>query len=424
MGKSKKTTETQQTTTPAARPELQFALGQNRELFNTLSNRGPAPFSTVTPFSAESEAAFDLTTQRALAGNPAVQAGQDAVTDIAGEGFLGSASPFISEIAGGEAANPFLSSVAEGGIDNAFVSGLAEGEANPFISNLASGKAANPAAAYFEPTARGDFLDFGSNPAFQQGLETINENVGSIFERAGRTGSGQNQSAVASGAADLAGNIFNQERANQLAASQALANINQQGASNALNAQGLIGSQGMAAADLLNRDQFNRALTSAGLANQDVGNALNAAGVLGSDAGARLSAAGLSPEFGLSDFRNLEALRSVGAAKEGKAGEEIADQLYRFNFPFENQIQATQLLNAGTGGLGPLLGGTTERDTVETQNPGILNSVLGGLLTAGSLAAGGPAAGAAGAAGAGGAGALFPFFSGFGGAPPPTGGPI
>lgn len=299
MGASRTTTtqDSTSTSTPTAAPEIQFGLDQNRNLFNTLQGRTFPDFSTVAQFSDPTQAGLNATIDRGLAGSPVNEAAQGAITDIASNGIFG-----------------------PGGVPT------------------------NAAAEFFLPTARGDFLDFGSNPAFLRGVENINDTVGSIFERAGRTGSGANQSAVSRGVGDFAAGIFNNERSNQLNASSALANIFQGDINNqAVNTQG------------------------------------------------QLSAAGLAPGLAATDFADLQAVLGAGNAFDNQNQRLIDDQINRFNFPFDNAIQAQQLLNAGVGGLGPLLGGTNtgSSTSVQEQSGGLLNSILGGALTAGSLFAGG-----------------------------------
>ena len=320
--KSKKTTESTQTTTPTARPELQFALDQNRSLFDLLQGRTAPDFSTVAGFTPYQQQGIDLTAQRALEGSPLVGAAQNATQGIAENGFL-------------------------------------TGGAGDYIGNIASGGAPNAAAQYLLPTAQGQFLDFQSNPYFQQGASAINDSVGSIFERSGRTGSGANQSSVARGIGDFGAGIYNQERANQLNASNSLA----------------------------------------GIYNQDVQNAFGAAGVLGQNANTRLGAAGLAPHLANQDYIDLQNLLTVGGQQQGQNQAQIQDQLYKYNFPYENAIQSQLLLNSGVGGLGPLLGSTQTGKSTETSSGGLLSSILGGLLTAGSLFA--PGAGGAGGGGGG-----------------------
>lgn len=327
MSKSTKTTNSTQTTTPAASPDLRFALDQNRELFNSLQGREAFPGQTYADFSPETTQALDLISQRALNGSPLTGAAQGAAQGIAQNGFL-------------------------------------TGDVGNYISNMASGGGANAAAQYFLPTAQGNYLDFANNPYFQTGASAINDSVGSIFERAGRTGSGANQSSVAKGIGEFGAGVYNQERSNQLNASQALANIY----------------------------------------NQDTQNAYGAAGLLGQNANAQLSAASLAPQLAGMDYADLQALASVGAQKEGQTQKGIDEALWRYNFPYENQIQAQNLLNSGVGGLGPLLGGTTTGQQTETSSPGLFNSIMGGLLTAGSLAAGMPGLGGMAGGGSGGGG--------------------
>lgn len=312
MGASRRTTtqDATETSTPTAAPEIQFGLDQNRALFDQLGTRTFPDFSTVAPFSPQTQAGLDLTTLRGLLGSPVNAAGQGAVTDIATNGIFGP-----------------------------------------------GGAPTNAAAEFFLPTARGDFLDFSNNPAFLQGVEALNESVGSIFERQGRTGSGANQSSLARGAGALGAGIFNQERSNQLNAAQALGNLFQ----------------------------------------GDINNQI-------SSATGRLNAAGLAPGSAQTDFTDLQALLGAGGAFDTQNQRLINEQINRFNFPFDNAIQAQQLLHQGAAGLGPLLGGTTTGNstTEERTSPGLLNSILGGISAGAGLLS--PFLGGGGASGAGASG--------------------
>lgn len=297
MGASKQTetSESTSTTTPAASPQAEFALRQNRNLFNQLQNRTFPEFSTVAEFSPTTQAALDQTAARARAGSAVNAAGKSAVANIATNGAFG-----------------------PGGVP------------------------ANAAAQFFLPTARGDFLDFSNNPFFQKGVGAVSDSVGSIFERAGRTGSGANQSSVARGIGDLAAGVFNEERAKQLSAAQQLGSLFQ--------------------GDIAN--QFNNAST-------------------------RLQAAGQAPALAATDFADLNALVGVGQTIDNKTQQNIDEQVARFNFPFDNAIAANQALNGGIIGLGPLLGNTTNSsgENVSTSSPGLLNTILGAIATGGSIIA-------------------------------------
>jgi len=310
MGAGTKKTTTQNqtaTNTPAAAADIQFGIDQGRNLFNTLGGRTFPDFSTVAGFSPTTQQGLDLTALRGLTGSPVNAAGQGAVTDIAGGGAFG-----------------------PGGVPT------------------------NAAAEFFLPTARGDFLDFSNNPFFREGVDTINDSVGSVFERAGRTSSGANQSSLGRAVGSFGAGIFNQERSNQLNAAQALGNIFQ--------------------GDINN--QF-------------------------SNTASRLNAASLAPGSAGTDFQDLQALLGAGGAFDAKNQQLIDEQTNRFNFPFDNAIQNSQLLNQNVGGLGPLLGGTQTGDstTVEKTSGGLLNQILGAALTAAAAFGTGGASLAAGGAG-------------------------
>ncbi len=372
--KQKKTTTSTQTTTPTARPELQYALDQNRSLFELLQGREAAPFQTYAGFAPETVQGLDLTAARALAGSPVVGAARGAVGGIAANGPFGAAAPSVYGIASGASGNPYIDAFGTPGAGAGALGTIAAGVDNPAIG-------------FLQRTAAGDFLDFSNNPYFQRGVGAINDSVGSIFERAGRTGSGANQSSVARGVGDLAAGVYNQERGNQLAAQQALGNLYQSGLNTRLSAAGALAG-----------DELARLSNQATLSNADIANQLSAAGLLNAGAGTQLSAAGLAPQLANQDYIDLQNLLNVGAQRQQQEQAQIADQLYRYNFPYENAIQATNLLNIGSASLGPLLGSTTSGKSTETTSGGLGGAILGGLLTAGSLFAGG---------GAGGLGGLF-----------------
>ena len=272
-----------------------------------------------------------------------------------------------------EAGSPLLGQ-AQGAVGD-IASGGVLGGARGYIGDMAAGNVRNEAAQFLTDTASGNFLTgLTENPAYVQGLADLNESVGSIFEGSGRTGSGANQAAVGRGAANLYAGIFNQERANQLNAASSLANI------------------------------------YAGDRNA----ALNAGSLLDADARTRLGAAGMAPGLAQADYMDAQALLGVGQARDAQAQRELDERIWRENFPYENAIRANDILSRNTMGLGALMGGTQTGETEETMNPGVLNSILGGVLTAGSLAAGGGAgAGVSGLAG---------IFGGGGGPSAPAGG--
>lgn len=334
--KTKTRTRSTETTRPTAFPQLDFALNQSRSLFDLLNSRTFPEFQTVAQFDPATVQGLDLTQQRALAGSPVVDAAQAATTGIAGNGFLGPAGDFIRSLAGGGAPNA--------------------------------------AAQFLLPTAQGQFLDFQNNPFFQNGVSAINDSVGSVFERAGRTGSGANQASLARGVGEFGANVFQNERANQLGAANSLA----------------------------------------GIFNQDVQNSFGAANLLGQNAATQLDASRLAPTLANQDFIDLQNLLNVGSARQNQEQINIQDALARFNFPFDNAIQAQNQLNTSAALLGPLLGGTRMSDSTQTQSSGIGSQILGGLLTAGSLLGTGGLGGIFGAAGgaAGGAASGGGFTSG------------
>ena len=185
-----------------------------------------------------------------------------------------------------------------------------------------------------QATARGDFLDPASNPFLQRTFDTaadaVSNRINSQFELAGRTASPANQSVLTRDLGNLANSIFGQnfqqERNRQLAAQQ------------------LLGQQ-------------------------------------------QLSAAGLSPTIANQAFSDAAQLGASGAQQQQQEQRNIADRLFRFNFPFENLIQATGLFNQNIAGLAPFFPqtGTAEGTQTQTTRSSPLSTALGLGLVGSSI---------------------------------------
>ena len=251
------------------------------------------------------------------------------------------------------------------------------------VSDIAGGLP-NQGINLLNPIAQG-----GANPfleqTFNQAADVVSDRVNSQFAGSGRTGSVANQQVLQRGLNDLATNIFGgafeNEQNRRLAAAQGIGSLENQGRSLQLGAAGL--------APTLNRERF------------------------------------FAPaQLGL-----------IGGQQEALQERIIQDQIDRFNFPFENQRQATfDLTNlisqlapsftrstqAGQTSFGGQSGGQSAQSRADisellnrnttattTQKRPLLDTLLGvGLLGAGLFGGGGGGLGGAGSGllGAGAAG--------------------
>ncbi len=183
------------------------------------------------------------------------------------------------------------------------------------------------------PTARGDYLYGGDgfNAAYDAASRKIIPQVDSAFERSGRTGSGLAQTAKTQALADAFAGQYGQERQNQLAAGQ----MGQEGTKTFLDSASK------------ERDNQIRSMLFA-------------------------------PQMASLDYQDISKLAEVGAQKESFSQENLADQIARYDYSqnsdinnlmrYMNLVQgnyggsstgsSTSDLSGGGGGGGNFLGST------------------------------------------------------------------
>ncbi len=167
------------------------------------------------------------------------------------------------------------------------LAGLGAGEARAAAGNPLIGQAqgavsgamdfANPATDLLTQTARGDFLN-ANNPHLAAALQPAIDRVQGMYSRAGRLGSGANLGAVTQAIAPVYAQQFDRERGRQMQAQQMLG-------------------------DLANQQQRTR-----------------------------MAAATMAPAMAAADYDDINRLVGYGAAREGKAGEALRDQMARHDF--------------------------------------------------------------------------------------------
>ena len=220
------------------------------------------------------------------------------------------------------------------------LAGLGAGEARAAAGNPLIGQAqgavggamdfTNPAAAYLQETARGDFLN-ANNPYLEDALRPAINQVQSQFSRAGRLGSGANVGAMTEALAPVYAQNYDRERGRQM------------------QAQKMLG-------DLSNQQQRTR-----------------------------MAAAAMAPGTASADYDDINRLLGFGAAREGKAGEALRDQMARHDF-LQNEA-AQRLAEYAAITKGGTVGSTGTTQTPYFSNPTqqAVGNVLG-LAGAGKMA--------------------------------------
>ena len=234
------------------------------------------------------------------------------------------------------------------------------------MGNFATGNySADPSNAYYEQTARGDFLN--SNPYLDEALnaatDPVKQQINSQFSMGGRYGSGSHAGSMA---------------------------------------KQLGGIRTQAYADNYARERQNQMAAYGGLSDNfdaRTGTMMDASKFLPVGQGM------LDQSF----LSRLNALSGVGGAVEGKAGEYLTDATNRFDFaqnePWNRVSRYASLINPGAG-----LGGT---QTTTLPGGSKISGALGGGLSGAMLGSMIPGIGG-GAAGATGLAALGPAGIGLG----------
>ena len=214
------------------------------------------------------------------------------------------------------------------------LAGLGAGEARAAAGNPLIGQAqgavsgamdfANPATDLLTQTARGDFLN-ANNPPLAAALQPAIDRVQGMYSRAGRLGSGANLGAVTQAIAPVYAQQFDRERGRQMQAQQMLG-------------------------DLANQQQRTR-----------------------------MAAATMAPAMAAADYDDINRLVGYGAAREGKAGEALRDQMARHDFL---QNEAAQRLAE----YAALTRGGTIGSTGTTQTPYFSNPTQQGIANVADMA--------------------------------------
>jgi hypothetical protein len=342
----------------ASQPYLTDAMRQAQQL----AGRGVGGMpSTVAGFDPATQAGLGMIENRAGQPDPLAGQAQNAVG-----GLLGAVNPgagYVDQVATGQ--TPLGSTQGRGIFD-----AVARGQGiNPNLDPIAAGGLDTLGA-----TARGDYLN--SNPnldrAFDAGARKITDAVSSRFFGQGG-GSGYQQRILQEGLGDLAAQTYmpayENERGRQMQASGLLPQLQQQDIATRLGAGGLL----------------------EGVAGQDVATRMGAADLSGNLQGrnAATTATGVGLLPGLRDYQNAGAqdLLTVGATRENLQNEQLADQMMRYQQPWNDLMNYSGVLS-GFGGLG---GTQTSTGPKQRTNP-----FLGAAAGAAGLAPLGPWGAAAG----------------------------
>lgn len=322
------------------------------------------PDSTVTPFSPQTEEALRRTENAALDGSQMVTDAQGAVGNAASGQWVGS-SP----------ANQFFN----GSLNfNNLATGLAQTNAN----NLQG--ASNPARQMLEATARGDYvgannphltgaIEAATRPMVDQWRNDVAPAIDGGFSRGGRLGSGAYANArnraedtlgrnLAETASTIGYNDYARERGNQLSAQQNIGAFAQQDTQNALAAQ-------QALASVSSAEESQRQAAAGAL---DTG--------YGRDRAQQLQGVSAVPAMREMDFYDSSKLAGVGAARESLAQAQLGDQMTRFNFDQNKEMDKIgKYLSIVGGGYGSE--GTSVQPTF--YNPA--SNFLGGAMAGAAI---------------------------------------
>lgn len=282
---------------------------------------------------------------------------------------------------------------------------------NPVLQQLAQqGAGPNGGADYLTAAARGDYLT-DQNPYTQQVIQNAQalgrSPVDAQFAGMGRYGSGSHVAAIADSANRISTQAlmqdYQQERQLQQGAAGQLANYGlgsaqlQGQSAQALN-QGNLANAGL---------QLQGAGALQGAATQDAALRQSAALQMinqgNSDAALRLQAAGMLPTLDNAQINRLNASLQAGQLSDQYQQSLLDDQVNRWNFDQNIDLQKLQNYMALIGGQQY---GSTSQTTTPTTGSRALLTGLGGAATGamlGSMLAGsgGAAAGAGGAAATG-----------------------
>ena len=413
---------------PTLLPYLTTGLDKAKSLFLTGAQPTYFPGQTyVSPSAASSDA---LAQQEALARqqNPLLQQAQQAF--LGGLTTQSQATPLYQNIYGAASTQPgagVYQQAAQGGMQVAGQQQLQNlyGQAGmqpgqQVFGQAAQGQFGNMATGQLANIAGGGFLN--SNPYQQQMMqaatrplqqafsEQVLPGISSLYSKSGRLGSGSMERALGSAtesygralgdvSSNLAGSQYQAERQLQQSALGQLAGVSAQdiatrlsGASSLEQAQrAAIGQQAGIAGQLagLSAQDIQTRLAGAsglqGAQSAALGTQLQAASGVGStqaaDLSRQLQASLSAPSIYGQQFLPSQALAQVGAQKEAISGQELQDQMARFQFG--QQLPYQQLQGYLSSVYGSPMGGygTQTQQTPVYQNKGA--GALGGALAGG-----------------------------------------
>lgn len=376
------------------------------------------PFSTVTAYSPETEAALNMTQQLATQGVPGVSdayglLGQTLTGSYLGAPGMSFGGP-LSQIGTGAylGLDPDLQQIMQGSmlgqptsamgrkLENigrgAYTQNIPYGET---IGALAAGGQPSGITGELERTIAGDYLHGG--PGFQAALgaaeRQIMPRVQSAFGRGGRSGSGLAQAAVGQQLGDVFAGQYGQERARQMQAMGMLGAQEQANLDRQLRAAGLGGQMtqaerarqmqalGMMEQRAAGREaqQLQALLGGGQLTQAERARQLQAlglqTGLYGDERSRQMQALGMAPTFQSMAYQPAQALRGVGATREAKAQEELADQIARWEREQYGGQMALDQYIARIQGMAPYAG--TMGTTISPMYRNPLAGALGGGLT-------------------------------------------
>jgi hypothetical protein len=282
------------------------------------------PQSTVTPFSADTEAALRGTRKRAYEGSPLARSAQGEIQKTLRGGYFDGPR----------------------GIDEGkrgALSSLGETLAGRYMAGGAKQNA--PVEGLLGQTLRGDFLTGGPafNQAFQAAQAKIIPAIQSRFAAAGRGRGGLAQHAVSKGLGEAFADMYQKERGAQQRAAE-------------LSTQ----------SRLAERAQQQRAAETLGDIYQK--ERMN-----------QMRAAMFAPGLAQQDYQDLAKLAQVGAQREGLSQEQLQDRMARHEFAQQRNWNALRDYMAAVQGVYGRSGSQT------TPSMGAPNRQAMGALGGGAL---------------------------------------
>ena len=382
--------QTVQSTDPWAgqQPYLTDMFANAQNLFRQGYGQEYYPGQTVAPFAPQQQMAFDLTTQRALAGSPQ-QAGMGQYLNRA------FAQPTMNPYAmfgGGQqlmgGIQPGQEMLMAGGAPTSLgMAGQIAGVGGP-------GGGIDPIGlAQLQQTAGGGYMP-GQNPYLDQVYGTAAQRMGQQFEEqtlpalaaqfggAGRTGSGaqalmlgraagEQQRALGQLGADIYAPAYESERARQLQAAQDLYGTGTQADIQRRQMMGDIYTGGL-----------GRAIEAGGRLGQLGLGGLGAMGdVYGQQFDIMKAAGALTPMYREMQYGDIDRLGGVGAAQQEQTQRLIDAAMQRHTFgqqaPWQALGQYSNIIQGMPAGMG------TTTSTVPQGSP--LSGALGGAATGAAL---------------------------------------